>query len=60
MGCWEEIHVASAPAISARWRTKGLVEFTVECDATVTALSCAHVNNEVVEKRLALWGKVGR
>ena len=58
MWCWEKVDVASASAISAGWGTEGFVEFTVECDATVTAFSCAHVNNQMVEKCLSLYKRV--
>ena len=60
MRCWEEIDVASASAISARWGTEGFVEFTVKCDATIAALSCAYMDNQVVEKCLSLYRKVRR
>ena len=54
MWCWEEIDVASAPSVSARWWAEGFVEFTVERDAAVTAFPCAHVDDQMVEKRLSL------
>ena len=55
VGCWEEIDVASASAISARWRTEGFVEFTMERNAAVTAFSCAYVYNQMVEEFLSLY-----
>jgi len=58
--CWEEVDVASASAISARWGTEGFVKFAVECDATVAAFPCAYVDNQVVEKRLPLKKTVKR
>jgi hypothetical protein len=56
--CWEKVDVASASAISARWRTEGFVEFTVERDAAVTAFSRAYVDNQMVEKGLSLYGRM--
>lgn len=58
MGCWEEIDVASTSAIAARGWAEGFVEFAVECDAAITALSCAYVDNQMVEKRLSLCKRV--
>ena len=60
MGCWEEIDIAPAPAVSTGWRTEGFVEFAVERDATVAAFPCAYVDNQMVEKRLSLCRKVKR
>jgi hypothetical protein len=59
MGCGEEVHVASASAISAGWRTEGFVEFTVKCDAAVATFPCAYVDNQMVEKGLPLYRKSG-
>ena len=50
MGCWKEINIAAASAISTRWGSEGFVEFTMECDAAVAAFSRAYVYNQVVEK----------
>lgn len=60
MGCWEEIDVASTSTISARWGAEGFVEFTMECNAAVTAFSCAYMYNQVVEKLLTLYQKEER
>lgn len=58
MGCWEEINVTSASTIPARGWAKGFVEFTVECDATVTTLSRAYMHNQMVEECLSLYKRM--
>ena len=57
MGCWEEIDVAPTTAVSARGRTEWFVKFAVERDATVAALSCAYVYDQMVKKCLSLYGR---